>query len=201
MKNTLNKVLIFTAGATIGSVVTWKLIEAKYKQIAQEEIDSVKEAFSRLNDSESTNDSDMTEEDLERLEYTAQAERYISPDTAESMQTYFENRREEADDISKPYVIKPDEFDEMAYENDEGETIEYDTISLKYYADGVLTDENNVPVDDIENTVGLDSLNRFGEYEEDSVFVRNDELKCDYEILLMDENYFDIIRKRPDNNE
>ena len=45
-KNLLNNVLIFAAGVGIGSVVTWKIVKTKYDQIIQEEIDSVKEAFS-----------------------------------------------------------------------------------------------------------------------------------------------------------
>ena len=32
----IRDVVIFSAGAAIGSIVTWKLIEAKYKQIADE---------------------------------------------------------------------------------------------------------------------------------------------------------------------
>ena len=38
----IRDVVIFSAGAAIGSIVTWKLIEAKYKQSADEEIASVK---------------------------------------------------------------------------------------------------------------------------------------------------------------
>jgi hypothetical protein len=74
-----------------------------------------------------------------------------------------------------PYIITPEQF---------GEIEEYEKISLVYYSDGVLTDENNERVDDIEEIVREDSLNHFGEYEEDSVFVRNDSRKCDYEILM-----------------
>ena len=44
-KDLLSKVLLFVSGACVGSVVTWKLIEKKYQQIAQEEINSVKEAL------------------------------------------------------------------------------------------------------------------------------------------------------------
>ena len=47
-----------------------------------------------------------------------------------------------------------------------------------------MADDNDELVDDVEETVGSDSLNHFGEYEYDLVFVRNDRLKCDYEILL-----------------
>ena len=39
----LNKILIFSVGAAIGSVITWKLVKTKYERIAQEEIDSGKE--------------------------------------------------------------------------------------------------------------------------------------------------------------
>ena len=45
--------------------------------------------------------------------------------------------------------------------------------------------------DEIEECVGLDSLTHFGEYEEDSVFVRNDNLKIDYEILRDEDDYYD----------
>ena len=47
-RDTLCKFFLFTAGAAIGSVVTWKLVKTKYEQIAQEEIDSVKEEYASL---------------------------------------------------------------------------------------------------------------------------------------------------------
>ena len=46
---------------------------------------------------------------------------------------------------------------------------------------GVI-DENGVIIDEPKDIVG-DALNHFGEYEEDSVFVRSDPKRCDYEIL------------------
>ena len=90
--------------------------------------------------------------------------------------------------VEKPYVISPEEF---------GEFEEYEKISLTYYADQVLTDENNEEVDDVEEIVGEESLTHFGEYEDDSVFVRNDRLKCDYEILLDQRNYSDVTKTMP----
>ena len=88
----------------------------------------------------------------------------------------------------KPYVISPDSFGEMD---------DYNCISLTYYADGVLADEDDEVVDDVDATVGSDALNHFGEYEDDSVFVRNDSRKCDYEILLDTRNYADVVKKKP----
>ena len=82
-----------------------------------------------------------------------------------------------------PYVISPDEF---------GNEFDYEEVSLTYYADGVLTDDQDNIIEDVEGLVGLDSLNHFGEYEDDSVFVRNDALQTDYEILADLRNYSDV---------
>ena len=81
------------------------------------------------------------------------------------------------------YIIRPDEF---------GEYDDYDAISLTYYADHILTDEDDEIVEDIEDKIGFDALSHFGEYEEDSVFVRNDRIKCDYEILLDQRKYSEV---------
>lgn len=40
--------IVFVAGAVAGSVATWQCTKKIYEQMAQEEIDSVKETFSRL---------------------------------------------------------------------------------------------------------------------------------------------------------
>ena len=80
-------------------------------------------------------------------------------------------------------VIPPDEF---------GEDDDYDLISITYYADGVLADDGNYPIDDVEDTVGPDALDSFGEWEDDAVYVRNDKRKCYYEILRDVENYSDL---------
>ena len=87
--------------------------------------------------------------------------------------------------MEKPYVIDPNEFGEC----------DYSTVSLTYYADDVLTyDEDDEIVVDRDDIVGNDAVNHFGEYEADSVFVRNDARKCDYEILYDQRNYHDIFK-------
>ena len=47
MKKSITNIFIFAVGAVIGSAVTWKYTKAKYEQIAKEEIESVKEVYSR----------------------------------------------------------------------------------------------------------------------------------------------------------
>lgn len=78
--------------------------------------------------------------------------------------------------LSDPYTISPDQFvNEEPY---------FDKITLEYFDDGTLCSEiTDEIIDDISGTVGTESLNKFGEYEEDVVYVRNERLSTDYEII------------------
>lgn len=170
----MNNFVAFLAGVGIGSVVTWAVVKSKYEQIAQEEIDSVKEAFSdRKRVKVEPIDEPVDEEETEKDEYEKLTTNYKT----------YSKKKGDSEEMLEPYVISPDDFDAE----------DYDTNSFTYYADGVLTDDKDNPMDEdeIERTVGQDSLTHFGEFEDDSVFVRNDELKTDYEILLVNDKYYD----------
>ena len=93
-----------------------------------------------------------------------------------------ETNDKEGEPVDEPYVISPNDF---------GELDGYETISLTYYANGVLTDDQDNIIDNVDEVIGMEALSHFGEYEDDSVFVRNDERKCDYEILLDYRSYED----------
>ena len=191
--------VMFVLGAAVGSVATWQYAKKKYEQIAQEEIDSVKEIFSRR---ESAADVEIVtpepqtakvgkpEEKPDITEYAARLER--EGYTNYSNVSAGEKKEEQEAMEMKPYVISPDEF---------GEFEDYERISLSYYADQILADEDDEKVEDVDNVVGLESLTHFGEFEDDSVFVRNDRLKCDYEILLDQRTYSDVIKQRPHQTE
>lgn len=170
----LKNLLIFAAGAVIGSVATWKLTKDKYKAIADEEIESVKETFAKRKKKEDieTTEPKFSDADLKKLKQTI---------TTNGYRNYSNIAKEEEPIMAKPYVISPEEFGEA----------DYPTESLTYYADGILTDDRNNIIEDVERMVGMESLNHFGEYEDDSVFVRNDELRTDYEILLDNQRFYD----------
>ena len=52
MNNTiLSNIFMFAAGAAIGTVVTWKLVKTKYEQIANEEIEEIREYYRSKNES------------------------------------------------------------------------------------------------------------------------------------------------------
>lgn len=194
MNKTMN-FMMFVVGAAIGSIVTWRYIDKKYEQIAQEEIDSVKEVFAKREQDSAENDDVIREKAFNAkekpniVEYTTKLQEQGYTNYADiEPETNKEEVDEESMDIGTPYVIPPEEF---------GDFDDYEKIGLTYYADQVLTDDDDELVEDIEDTVGFDSLTHFGEYEDDSVFVRNDRLKCDYEILLDQRKYSDVINRKP----
>lgn len=191
MNNTLSKILMFAAGAAIGSAVTWKLVKTKYERIAQEEIESVRELYSDTECHDTEEEISIAKKpDIRELAAKLKENGYT--DYSDTVPETIKEEKEETE-MSKPYIIPPEEFDEL-----DG----YGTVSLTYYADKVVT-VNNVAEnceelwEDVDGTIGLESLEHFGDYEEDSVFVRNDDLKCDFEILLDPRKYSEIANTDP----
>lgn len=195
--------MIFVSGAALGSLVTWQIIKTKYERIAQEEIDSVKEVYSKRRaeseDVEKEN-SNVAREKAEEarkkpsvIEYAAKLKEhgytnYSNLDALnEEVESEKENEEEEETSVDRPYVISPDEFDSKD---------DYDTVSLTYYSDKIVADRDDEIVEDVEEIIGFESLNHFGEFEDDSVFVRNDRLKIDYEILLDQRTYAEVMKGR-----
>lgn len=198
-RNMLLKAFIFVAGATIGSAVTWKVVKNKYEQITQEEIKSVKEEYSRLTklmrmeidacrrvneahaedeatDSDDSIDDnrDFSEPENNQVEYHKLTSKYRgTPDEYESNE---EGDRIGDDDlpfINGPYVISPDEF--------ASSPPGYSACPIDYYKDGILADGWGVKLN-IEETIGEDAINHFGDYVDDVVHVRNERTQIDYEV-------------------
>ena len=191
-KSTLSNFLFFAAGAVIGSVVTWKFIKTKYEQIAQEEIDSVKAVYCPHDDEPESETPDNTVEggyvpnasDLNSYSETLASQGYTDYANAKDGIVNTTKPAEEVDDMERPYVISYEEF---------GELDGYNIVSLMYFNDNVLTDSQYEPIEDADSIVGLDFLEHFGDEDEDSVFVRNDKRKTDYEILKDERNYADLL--------
>lgn len=213
----MNKVtgsVIFAAGVAIGSAVTWYFTKKKYEQIAQEEINSVKDVFSKNAIKNESSSADISKEDLDNkkagtmenekmnvAEYAKRLSKEGYTDYSKSGIMVDDEEEEEdsgdpgpepesyfGDPDAEPYVIPPEEF---------GEKDDYDRVSLSYYSDQILADDDDQLLEDVEDTIGFESLTRFGEYEDDSVYVRNDRLKTDYEILRDERRYSDIIKDKP----
>lgn len=175
----------FLIGAATGSIITYRFILSdKFKNFMQEFPDEKETDYNDDTSSEEKEDIEIEGEDLNnKVSIFLKKSNDISEDYGYiDYSTKKEKVKKQITKIEKPYVITPDEF---------GDIYEYETLTLFYFADGVVTDSDKQPLDDVDEIIGLDSLNHFGEYEEDAVYVRNDRLKADYEVLKDLENYFD----------
>ena len=117
--------VMFVLGAAVGSVATWQYVKKKYEQIAQEEIDSVKEIFSRR---ESATDVEIvtpepqtakvgkSEEKPDISEYAARLERegYTNYSNASAG----EKKEEQEAMEMKPYVISRDDLASLRIMNE-----------------------------------------------------------------------------------
>lgn len=183
----------FIAGAVIGSAAAWCYAKKKYERIAQEEIDSVKEVFARKEFAKTGEKimegfTDGFKQAAEQAREKPDVKQYATILQNAGYTVGTSQQGEERGMREKyPYVISPEEFGEME---------DYDKISLTYYADGILADDNDNVIDNVGDVVG-DALDHFGEYEDDSVFVRCEERRCDYEILLDQRTFAEAVRNKP----
>ena len=84
----------------------------------------------------------------------------------------------------KPYVITQKEY---------VEEIDFGKETVVYYEkDGILTDMFDREVQ-IEDTIGREVLNHFGDDEEDTAYARNDKLGIDYEVVLEHKSFASVM--------
>ena len=89
-----------------------------------------------------------------------------------------------------PYVIAPYDF---------GELDGYNQIELTYYeGDDTLEDDEYNIITDRDELLGPKALTTFGEYEDDAVFVRNERLRTDFQILKDTRTYKEARSVGPD---
>lgn len=186
--------LLFVAGAGTGFVVGYLLSKKKYEKKADTEIESVKRAFNKhleelykdgeLKDiPETRNGYTKKSESNQKQEGKPNIERSPLPtdpvddkykDYSAPYRISGDKTKKEAPKKEGPYVISPEEF----------MTSSYEAVTLLYYADGVLADDDNNVISSYRDMIGPNALECFGQYQDDTVYVRNDKEKIDYEILL-----------------
>ena len=179
-KDLLVKGMIFLAGGAIGSVVTWTLVKTKYEQTIEDKNEEILFLRDRYSNKKDITVKDVVEAavkegmdvdiSVQEIRDKVQELGYIN----EQVMKDKEREREDEEDMDRPEIIAPTE----SWEQD------YPTLSLTYYeGDGVLANDDNEIIENVDELVGEDFADHFGEYEEDSVFVRNDKHGVYYEIL------------------
>lgn len=183
----MKNVLVFVAGAATGAFVTYKFVAKYYKDESDKEIQSVIDTFNerknnlreeieKENEIKVERKKKTNKEDKEQNTTIIHTENYGSVDVETAAEQLINMPPEESASL---LIIHP---------NDYGDQDDYELKSWLFWSDGVITDENDEIIEDPSKFIG-DALSHFGDYEDDSVYVRNRADKIDYEILKTEREY------------
>lgn len=212
-KKVLSGLAIFAAGLVTGSIITNAVVKEKAikeaNEKAAEEIAEVrkiyrnktkKEEYEKVAE-ESEKEVKEENEKVDPLKVKPQTDREDYNSYYKMTQNYTSQNEEKpkrASSISdlnaftyeksvdRPYIIDPEDY---------GEEDDYDTMQLTYFmGDKTLVDESaDDTIDEPDLHIGLDNLAIFDEFQgASSIYVRNDILKMDFEILKDDCAYSDL---------
>jgi len=183
---------IFAAGVVAGAVAGAYLVKDKVMADAKQEIEEVREYYKSKKETkkEETVEEQPVEEVKEVKEYKTIVENsgYVNYNKPEQITQHSVLEDE-------PYSIDPEEFGDKEEEG-------WDTMTLTYFADGVLIDDIDEVVEQPEVVVGLDNLKIFEEFPDATcVYVRNETWRTDFEILKDDWKWSDLqepqVEKKP----
>lgn len=192
----IKEVMLFIAGLGIGSVGTYFVVKKHYEDFMDEEIESVKEYYkdnimeiAEREFGESAVNPEK-EEPVEEKENEPNYQKIIKKlnygDYSKKDDKVVESHTNAEPAVAEkkgPYVIGPDDF-----ANDE----QYDKITLTYFSDdGVFVSIEEEVVPEGMQVIGEENLDHIGEIEENVVYIRNEGLNADYEVILEERAYSD----------
>lgn len=197
----VEKLVIFGVGAVVGGAAAYIYTKKKYERICEDEIASMKAFYEepheppkkeeKKKEAPSAKYQINAEINRAKANYAQITKDYLeSPDPEEQaarewLENPYPSMGEEApkEGIDEaPYVITGDQFVK--------EKRNFDKITLYYYeGNATLVDQTESTKEDIDELIGRESLNHFGEEDDDALYVRNERLNCDYEVLLVHESY------------
>lgn len=172
--------LIFAAGALAGAFAGARIAKKHYEELAQEEIEEVRAYYK--NKEEKIEEPKEVEEKVEEKSIEVEEKKeYDSIIKHGNYMTMEENEENEEDELcdsdDEPYIIDPSEFGNYGH---------YATQTCTYFADGVLVDDVDEVIEDPETLVGNYHVDIFRDFDATSVYVRNDWMKMDFEIIRDD---------------
>lgn len=195
MNNFFKNTLVFVAGFASGVAATY-LVATHY--LGLEWVDDEQEGYdpSGMDD----NDSSLSESDANTGEGVAvNDEKYKSIEDNEDFVDYtkyaneYVTKSNEPDSVKEVHVFDDNNVDakpEIIPSNEYGIDTEYSEIELRFYLDSqLITDDWDIPLENMEDTVGPMVLPQMCENPDDTVYVRNDRLKAYYEIVPMSYDY------------
>lgn len=169
--------LIFAAGALAGAFTGARIAKKHYEELAQEEIEEVRAYYKNKEEKIEEPKEEVEEKSIE-VEEKKEYDNIIKHGNYMTMEEDEENEDDELyDSDDEPYIIDPSEFGNYGH---------YATQTCTYFADGVLVDDVDEVIEDPDSLVGTYHIDIFRDFDATSVYVRNDWMKMDFEIIRDD---------------
>ena len=215
MKKIISGIAIFSIGFVAGIFATARYMKKQNEEIEEEvEIESEKMPGGENPENNDVIErmEEMTEEFEEYEERIKNEGYYVNEKTtviSESGDIMYDSDRpdppvcrydEEGYEMEeytvmadRPYNIPPEEYEVYCEADGTWNSEEY-----TYYADGYVTDSQGLPVspEDVIRCIGTEFPNWFGTYEDDQIWIRNDELRMDFSVVRDLDNFVDIADAR-----
>lgn len=163
-------------GSSIGVGVTYIYMKDKFEKKLNEEVTALKTHYVER-DRQLARKNEEAKKELE--------EKLYSSDELKEFVDYTNKYIKPTDEVSEPdidyssaaQIISDVDWDDPDYDD-------YKKISVDYFEDGAVFETlSGEELDSFELIVGNEWKDSFGEYTPNVVYVRNDDLRTDYEII------------------
>lgn len=175
-------ILIFLSGLAVGGAAGVLATKRYFMEKAQTEIDETREYYrSQLRDFEEEMTAphipDLDLDDIPNKEEITEEKAPVGNDYKAIIDNLNNGKYSYDKAADGPIIdsISPDEF---------ADNLVYDKVTLTYFSDGTMINEEEDFVVDYARYVGDDIEKKFGEYEEDVAYIRNKNFGIDYEVLF-----------------
>lgn len=192
--------IIFVVGAVVGAAGAWFFTKKYYQKKADEEIESVKVSFKKLQeDAQKRANAAKNKPDIsvvvEALNKSAEKE---NGPTVVNYSGFTEEQEAEEEisrdellpkplepnvDRSKPYLIN-----RLPYSDEDPD---YTQITVMYYADGTYADMQGRQME-IEEYIGTNLMGYVEETDKEEIFIRNEDLGIDIDICKDARSYEEL---------
>lgn len=174
-------IFAFVSGVAIGSVATYFVMRRWTDEYVNNEVAAFKEDWNRVHPDEHKVEKTVDKSAKETAPTPANEDVSSIMSYAKTIKESNYAPVEYSNAFQKTPEKKPDEIPYAISEDEYGAYYDYEKVTLVFYEDGILADEDNEIVYP-PNTVGEDFESYFTESEADTIYIRNDSRKCDYMI-------------------
>lgn len=201
--NIVKGLVIFVVGFGLGAVAAKMVLKREYEELVQEEVESLRETAARRKGlRKESSPSKVSNKNGEALidgfengikvspkakdHYKRMTEQYAGETDLEHIRDRHNVTHHDGRADCTPYAISLEEFSE--------EMDHFEKSTIYYYdEDDTLADEQEEMIQDVLAIIGPAVLDHLQQAKSDVVYVRNEKMQIDYEIIVLDKSYAETV--------